>query len=443
MDLGSWDAIWRWTWPAVLLLVWSVAVLWASQRFFAWFGRRTVATDPRVDERFVLRLRRLTTFGSLVAGGYVWAGLAPLPRWVHLALAEDVEPWFWYSLGLILWIDLGAYITRRVTGAIARKADRTRTDLDDALAAAVRRPLYLGILISGINLWAAMVPLPSAATPWFVLGTKAGLVLLAVLFVDTFVQTWTRLREAASPVLRTSGTVLRAAARAIIYILGFLVIAATVDIDITPIITTLGVGSLAIGLALQKTLEDFIAGLLIAADQPIRVGDFVQLEGGEAGWVLSIGWRTVRMRTRDDQFVVVPNSRLAQATVTNRSMPTHEISFTVRVGVHYRTDLDHARDVTLEVARHLQAADARAVASFEPRLVYSVFGDSAIEFLVWLRAVTWEEHFGLKDAFIRSLHRAFEREGIVIPFPIRTLDIPEGTILTARLEPPATVVPPA
>ena len=433
MDPNLLDAAWHWTWPGLVILGWVIVSIWLNRRFFKWFAAR-IADDPRVGGEQVRQLSRLTLFGLLVAGVYVWAWLSPMPLAVDEFLRHAVEPWFWYTLGLIAWVVGGTYVTRKTVTHLAHRAAATHTAVDDALTAAVRRPLHLGILIIGVNLWAVAVPMPAEATPYLVMGTKTSLVVLAVLFLDTFVHTWTKLREATSSVLRTSGTVLRAAARGVLYILGILVIASTVDINVTPIITTLGIGSLAIGLALQKTLEDFLAGLLIAADQPIRVGDFVELETGDAGTVLSIGWRTVRMRRRDDTYVVVPNSRLAQASVVNRSMPTEEVGFTVPVGVHYDTDLDRASDIALQVAQLLHAEDPRAVLGHRPRLVYSAFGESAIEFVIWLRARSWEDHFGLKDAFIRALHARFLEAEIVIPFPIRTLDVPEGVVITARLE---------
>ena len=85
---------------------------------------------------------------------------------------------------------------------------------------------------------------------------------------------------------------LKSTARVLIVIVGTLMLLDSVGVDMTPILASLGVGSLAIGLALQKALEDFLSGLLIAADQPIRVGDFIEVSGDEAGNVLSIGWTT-------------------------------------------------------------------------------------------------------------------------------------------------------
>ena len=222
--------------------------------------------------------------------------------------------------------------------------------------------------------------------------------------------------------LATSGGVLRTTAKMVIYALGGLTVLSAIDIDITPIIASLGIGSLAIGLALQKTLEDFLAGLLIAADQPIRVGDFVQLQESVAGFVLSIGWRTVRIRTRDDQYIIVPNAQMAQATVINRSMPTSEVGFIVHLGVAFDSDLEQAREVILAVATRLQKEHPDAVSDFEARAVYTGFGASEVKMNVWMRSNSWRAHFRLQDAFVRAILPAFREAGITIPFPVRTLE---------------------
>jgi small-conductance mechanosensitive channel len=243
-----------------------------------------------------------------------------------------------------------------------------------------------------------------------------------VVFLESFVRTWILLQESQSKVLATSGGVLRTTAKIVIYGLGSLTVLSAIDIDLTPIIASLGIGSLAIGLALQKTLEDFLAGLLIAADQPIRVGDFVELQESVAGFVLSIGWRTVRIRTRDDQYVIVPNAQMAQATVTNRSMPTSEVGFVVKLGVAYNTDLEQAREVVLSVGQRLQTEHPDGVDTFETRVVYTGFGQSEVEMNVWMRSTSWNAHFRLQDAFVRAILPAFSEADITIPFPVRTLE---------------------
>ena len=411
-----------WAWSTAALVTWVILAHLGLGIFFRWFGRR-IAEDERFDRALLSRLYRLAYFGSLVAAVYVWMWLAPLPRELDEFMRSRVQPWFWYTLALIAWVIGGVYFTRRAVGFLADRAERTHATVDDALAAAIRRPLYILLLVGGINIWSVFVPLPGEFISLLNVSNLGFAVLIFILFVDSFIQSWLTLRAATNHVLATSGGVLRTAARVLVWSTGVLVMLATLDIDITPLITTLGIGSLAFGLALQKTLEDFLAGLLIAADQPIRVGDFIELESGEAGFVLAIGWRTTRLRTREDMHVIVPNGKLAQATLINRNLPNAEVSFTVPIGIHYESNLDKAAESAVDVATRLQQSHALGVTGFRPKVVYESFNASSIDFRVWMRARTWDEHFAFRDAFIRELQQRFAADGIIIPYPIRTVQM--------------------
>ena len=414
------QSIWDWTWPCLVFAAWVVTAGWSLHKFFKIFAK-LITEDTRVDEALISRLQKLAWSGLLVTGVYVWMWLTPMPETVRRIMRDDVQPWFWYTVALIAWVIAGVYFTRRIIVFLGERAKLTNTAIDDALAEAIRRPLYIVTFLFGLNLWAAFVPLAVERYTTLLSVNKGGTILVIVLFLEAFVSNWIRIREADSRVLATSGGVLTTAAKIVIYVLGFLIILSTIDIDITPLIASLGIGSLAIGLALQKTLEDFLAGLLIAADQPIRVGDFVEVGNEFAGFVLRIGWRTTRIRTRDDYYVIVPNAYLGQATVVNRSMPSREADFKLSVGIAYDSDLDAAKRLIEEVAESVQQNHEDAVHSASPRVLFEGFGESSIELCIWLRAHSWNAHYRLRDAFIRRLHPALHNAGIEIPFPIRTL----------------------
>jgi small-conductance mechanosensitive channel len=430
----EWARVWPWIWPALAFAGGVVLLLWALRATFAWIERR-VGADPHIDSRILGRLHLLAAAGVIVGAGY--RAIRALPnRGPFEEGFIALEPWIQSTVLLMFWVIGGFYVARKAVHIFSQRAAQSHSILDDAVAAAILHPLYLLILVAGFLVWASGVPLPAdAQKPIQTVATVVSL-LAATLFVDGFVRKTIELRSATSNVLATSGGVLRSAARILIYIIGGLMLLSVAEIPIAPLLTSLGIGSLAIGLALQKTLEDFIAGLLIAADQPIRVGDFIEVvDGSVSGTVLSIGWRTTRMRTREDTYVVVPNGRLAQATVINRSMPSADLCFTVPVGIAYSSDLDAASRATVEVARGIQESDPRAVPTYEPRVSYEAFGDSSVNFRVWMRARNWEGSFAMRDAFIRALHIRYAADGINIPFPIRTLDLPAGTTIAVAPAP--------
>ncbi len=424
--------IWPWLWPSLLALA-AIELTWTVE---SW-GRdvlvpRVAAANEEIQEKTLRRLVRAV--GVSVALGAVvgWALVVPISVEVEDFLRDRVLPWLWPTTILVLWVVIGLLSSRRVIEWLNSKAEKTETAWDDAIVGAIRRPLWLIIVTTGLALWAGLVPMPSALEDYIDAIAKGAAVFMLILFANAFVQTWMAQHAEKSKVLRTSGGVLRSAAKAVIYVIGALMVLSTVGINITPLIASLGVGSIAIGLALQKTLEDFLAGLILAADQPIRVGDFVTLEQGLEGVVLNIGWRSCQIRTRDDMHVIVPNAKLATATLINRSMPSRLVTFTVPVGVAYGTDLAHAATVAQDVARGLQQSHSAGVRDYEPKVVFTDFGDSAVNFSVWLRATDWERHTSLKSAFIAAIHDAFGVEGIAIPFPIRTLDVPAGTEVSVK-----------
>ena len=121
-------------------------------------------------------------------------------------------------------------------------------------------------------------------------------------------------------------------------------------VSITPILTALGVGGLAVALALQDTLSNFFAGFYIMMAGQIRVGDYVKLDSGEEGYIVDISWRSLTIRTLPNNIVVVPNSKVAQANVTNYSLPEKRMSLLIKVGVSYDSEPDQIERILVEEA---------------------------------------------------------------------------------------------
>jgi small-conductance mechanosensitive channel len=207
----------------------------------------------------------------------------------------------------------------------------------------------------------------------------------------------------------------------IIYLLAIIVILGYFKLDITPLLAGVGVGALAIGLALQSTLANFFAGLHIVSDQPIRVGDFIELDKDTMGFVEDIGWRSTRIKTMTDNLIIVPNGKLADSTILNYSMPKQDMSFWVPCGVAYESDLEKVEQVTLEVAKKVQQTFPGAVKDFEPMFRFREFSDSNIDFIAILRVEEPMMRYRLRNEFIKRLKERFDKENIEISWPIRKI----------------------
>ncbi|HXV47362.1 MAG TPA: mechanosensitive ion channel family protein, partial [Candidatus Binatia bacterium] len=207
----------------------------------------------------------------------------------------------------------------------------------------------------------------------------------------------------------------------VLFAVGAMLVLDNLGVSLTPLLTTLGIGSLAVAIALQDTLGNAFAGLHLKADRPIEVGQFVQLEGGDEGFVEKIGWRSTRIRMLANKSAVVPNSKLVQSTIINYDLPDPQVAVLVQVGVHYDSDLKKVERVTCEVGTEIMRTVSGAVPIFEPFIRYHTFNQSSIDFTVILRAQRFVDNYLIKHEFIKALQQRYREEGIVIPFPIRTL----------------------
>jgi small-conductance mechanosensitive channel len=330
-------------------------------------------------------------------------------------------------LGLaVLGLGLGLVARRTILGRLARLAARTRTEADDLMVAAFRGPVVLWGLILGLYVAAEVATLP-AATAHLV---QRVLVVLLIASV-----TWA-LAGLAGGVVRSqtttehgplpSATLLSNITKGIVLVTGLLVILDTLGIRITPIITALGVGGLAVALALQDTLANLFAGVFLLASRQVRPGDFVELGSGEKGYVQDVTWRFTTIRQLPNNITVVPNSKLASAVTTNYYLPEREMSVLVQVGVAYDSDLRQVERITVEVGKAVLREVQGGVAEFEPFIRYHTFGDFAIQFSVILRAREFTDQYLITHEFIKRLHERYRQEGIEIPFPIRTVELRGG-----------------
>lgn len=216
-------------------------------------------------------------------------------------------------------------------------------------------------------------------------------------------------------------------ARIAVGILGLFIILQNLGIDITPLITALGIGGLAVALALQDTLGNLFAGVQIILSRQVRQGDYVHLSTGERGWVTDVKGRNTTIHTfPDGNLVVVPNSVLASSIVKNYSFPDARLWVSVPVGVAYDSDLEHVERVTREVALDVVSSVEGGMADEEPRVLFRAFADSSVNLEVRLLVNEFRSQGRVRHEFIKRLHRRYDQEGIEIPFPIRTVVMKQG-----------------
>ena len=211
-------------------------------------------------------------------------------------------------------------------------------------------------------------------------------------------------------------------ARLAVGVLGVFIILQNLGINITPLITALGIGGLAVALALQDTLGNLFAGVQIILSKQVRPRDYVRLDSGDEGWVTDVKSRTTTILTfPDGNLLAVPNTLLASSVVKNFSLPRKALWVSVEVGVSYDSDLGRVEQVTLDVARQVLSSVDGGVSDEEPVVRYHTFGDSSINFEIRMLVREFESQGPVRHELIKRLHERFNEEGIEIPFPIRTV----------------------
>jgi len=323
-----------------------------------------------------------------------------------------------------LWVTILLSIKKLVFGRIQRFASKTKSQLDDILLGALNFPLVLLIFVSGIFIIEKISPVltDSELSKYVLIVLKTTTIVAIVIFMDRFLSNLIRTYSTKIDILRTSGGIARGFIRAIVIALGLLILLDSFGVSITPLLASLGIGSLAVALALQPTLENFFSGIQIIIDKPVKVGQFVKLDSGEEGYVEKIGWRSTWVRMLPNNVVVIPNKALVASKIVNYYYPQKELAVLVQVGVHYDSDLRHVEKVTCEVGKDIMKTVQGGVPEFDPFIRYHTFNDFSIDFTVILRAKEFVDNYMIKHEFIKRLHERYNKEGIIIPYPIRAIN---------------------
>jgi small-conductance mechanosensitive channel len=206
-----------------------------------------------------------------------------------------------------------------------------------------------------------------------------------------------------------------------VYSIGLLVILDALDISIAPMLTALGIGGLAVSLALKDTLTDVFAGLHILLSKKVQPGDFVSLDSGEMGYIQNITWRNTKMLERTNNIIHIPNTKLSKAIIKNYDSGESSFSVKIPVGVGYDSDLDVVERVVMEVANDLHQYMDELNKQSTPSFKFRGFGQSSIDFMVYFRGNKYGDQNPIIHEFVKKLHKRFNEEGIEIPFPMRTV----------------------
>ena len=328
---------------------------------------------------------------------------------------------------LFVAVLVAGWIFRRILFArLNRWASSTRTQMDNILIESLHGPFLLWILILAIHLATEYSALPRGFTRY------SGKVLLA-LWIISFTLVLSRLSgrlvrvysgrlEGALPV----GTLTEVLASLIIGIIGFLTLLQQVfEVDIRAILAALGVGGLAVALALQDTLSNLFAGFYVSVARQIRIGDFIRIDTGQNGYVQDIGWRSTTLRELAGNLIFIPNNKLSQSIVTNYSLPERRMGIGISVPVVYDSDPNQVERLLTEVASTAAGEIPGLLKDPAPsvRLVPG-FGETSMDFTLGCQVAEYADQFLVQHELRKRIHQRLNQEGV----RLRTQGAPASAI---------------
>ncbi len=321
----------------------------------------------------------------------------------------------------LIWLIALWFVKRLVFHRLHQWASRSKNSWHIVLVNALSFPADFFIVASGLVILAGFLPLPKEFSRVATMVLQGCVIVTVAVFLDRALLLFLDRYAQKNIFSHISHSFARGVMRGFVVVISVLIFLDLLGISITPILASLGIGSLAVALALQDTLSNFFAGLYMAVDRPVEVGHFVKLEGGQEGFISDVGWRSTRIWTPNNNTVVIPNSKLMGSVITNYDLPNREMAVTVEVEVHYQSDLNRVEKVTQEVACEVLKTVAGGLAAFEPIIFFHTFGESGIRFTVVLRTTQFTDAPRIKHEFIKRLHVRYEKEKILIPYPTRTV----------------------
>jgi len=333
--------------------------------------------------------------------------------WVKFALPLGV---------LAVTLVVGWIAKRLLLRALRRGAEKTKTRVDDILIQAFSGPFMIWVLILGLHLATQFSELSDRAT---------GLIGKSLLILWVVSLTIVAARLAGSLVKKYGGEIQGALpvtsltqnlARIGVIVIGMLILLNLLGVSITPILTALGVGGLAVALALQDTLSNLFAGFYISLSGNVRPGDYIKLDSGEEGYVTDITWRSTTIRALQNNLIIVPNAKLAQAIIINYYFPEKRMSLLIPIGVSYDSDPEEVERILIEEAQK-GAQDIPGLLAEPAPFVRFIpgFGDSSLNFTLICQVAEFVDQYFAQHELRKRILKRFRQDGIEIPFPIRTV----------------------
>lgn len=346
-------------------------------------------------------------------------------------------PWLWPAATVLLGLVVGMVVERLVLRGVREILKHTPLELNEQIAATLR-----GVIFWLFAMWA--IYMATYGLPFlqggqvvlvrhlvFLIAMLLSIRLLARVAVATL-RFYLNYSKALSALPNTS--IFENIVLFVVYVLGLLMMLQTLGVSIVPIVTALGVGGLAISLALQDTLANLFAGIQMILARQIKVGNTIQLENSYVGEVVDIAWRTTTLRQLSGNMVILPNSKMASNIIINYTTPHPDLTVTFPMAVALDADLQQVETISQEVAqavgqtliRQKLGKSSKSASSFNPLVRFLSYGESWINMAVQMPFTMPVDGGLVRHELFKALHQRLMAEKISLPFPqnVVHLDFP-------------------
>jgi MscS family membrane protein len=321
-------------------------------------------------------------------------------------------------ISFVILAKLFVFVSQNILLKIARK---TKTEVDDKLIEATNKPISFLVVFIGARL--AILPLGiGKAAMGMVRSACSSFIIIIVIYIavivfDILIDGWGKkwAEKTKSKVDDHLIVLLRRFSKIIFGILGLLFIMDVWGIKIGPLLASLGIAGIAVAFALQNTLGNIFGGISMIIDKTIKVGDMVQLEDGTLGTVLDVGLRSTRIRTFDNEVVIMPNGTLASSKVQNYVHPDPSARVVIPFSTAYGSKIEKVKKIVLKEISSIEGL--KKTKETEPFVRFSEMGESSLNFKAFFWVENYLDRWQAKDVANTRIYNALNKAGISIPFP--------------------------
>lgn len=316
-------------------------------------------------------------------------------------------------------------ISQKVLLSLTKK---TKTMVDDLIVAKTNKPISFILVLIGLRLSI----IPHSLNPKIlniVQNAVTSLVIAIVTYIiiiifDILITNWGKkfADKTESRIDDEIVTLFQRFSRISVSFMGAIFVLELWGIQVGPLLASLGIAGIAVAFALQNTLGNIFGGVSLIVDRSITVEDYIKLDDNTEGFVIDIGLRSTKIRSKDGDLIIMPNGKLADSKIYNYHKPMPVTRVTVDFGVEYGSDAEKVKKIVLNEIKNIKIA----LHEPEPAVVFDQMGDFALRFKAFFWVISVEKKIEAKEAATTAIYNALNKNSIGIPFPTRTVYMAKG-----------------